>query len=181
MSTGITKTRGPLTFVEMIVGKFKKDFVHVMQTVTTNYPSGRGGNSMSSALFADDKFGVGQSFDSERHCLIPAPKGATAKQAQALLAKLPTACIYRVLSYNVEDVLTEEQKDFSQKTLDEYREDLVVKDANTDEPILIGGKPQYRQLFFSDVAREDIDFRNVTRSIAAPAAVASEVVEELAG
>lgn len=182
--SNIKMSRKALAFIAVLTGDYGKS-VHISQEVTKTYPGGRGGNSRSVAVFSDDKFGEGQEFTTERHMLVKAPKTMSDAVIKADFIKWmkanPQATIYRILSHNVEDVLTEEQLAYG-KTIEEYQDDLLVRASDGTE---LKGTPMYRQYFLSDVKVDDIDLRGKTatvqqKSVSVASAKADEVVEELA-
>lgn len=169
-NNGIKKNFAGITVDEVKPSQYKAeiDQAQVRQVVTTTYPSKRAGNSLSDSLFSTEDFGFadGQTYQSTRITWVDVPKGTTKEKVADLLAQKPTATIQRVISNNVLDVLTDEQKSAiarGLRTVADYQESLRVKDANgVDLP----GAPQYRQHFFKAVATEDVDLR-----VAAPVAV----------
>lgn len=176
-NSGITRTYGAITVDHVAASQFKAhvDQAQIRQVVKTTYPSKKVGNSLADSLFSIDAYNLpeGQSFDSTRVTWIDVPKGTTKEQVEQLLAGLTAAgkkpTIARIISNNVEDVLTAEQKvGIAQglRTLADYKESLRVKDANGND---LEGAPQYRQYFFKKEATEDMDLR-VAAPVAAPAA-----------
>lgn len=137
------------------------------QTVTTIYPSKKVGNSESDSLFDLDLFDLpeGKEYSSERLCWIDVPKGSTKSKVEALLKANPKAKIWRKISNDVMDVLTEEQIaaiDNGITTKEDLETSKVVKDSDgvvVDQ----GDGPIYRQYFFSkDGMRADVDYRKTT-------------------
>jgi hypothetical protein len=175
-NNGIKKNFAAITVDEVKPSQYKAeiDQAQVRQVVTTTYPSKRAGNSLSDSLFSteDFDFADGKTYQSTRITWIDVPKGTTKEKVADLLAQKPAATIQRVISNNVLDVLTDEQKSAIQRgirTVAEYKESLLVKDGNGDLLKNADGSlqaPQYRQHFFKAVATEDIDLR-----VAAPVAV----------
>ena len=168
-NNGIKKEYGQIT-CDQVVNSFQnaKTAVAVLrQVVTATYPSVRPGTSKSSALFTEEDFGgERQSYENNRTALVKVPLDATKETVEAKLRRLNNPCIYRVMSYNVEDVLTEEQlnainQGITDKTLDDYKESLTAVypegNENAGEPIKRNGMSFYRNTFFSDVFKEDID------------------------
>lgn len=171
LNNGINRTYGKITVDAVNASQFKDGVMQAQlrQVITTTYPSKRAGNSLSDSLgFTQDdfNFGDGQSFDSTRITWIDVPEGTTIQKVKELLKAKPQACIQRIISNNVEDVLTAEQKSAISRglrTLDQYKESLVVKKQDGSA---LKGAPQYRQHFFKAVATEDKDLR---KNVAAPA------------
>ena len=149
----------------------------IRQTVTTEYPSARIGNSLIvGGLFAENEFNLapGQSYESIRVTWLPVPAGTTVEEVQARLATLPNARIQVILSHNLEDVLTDEQKAAVRAelvTMEKLAENHVVKDSegNVVQPV------QYKSTFFAANATEDIDLRPETTGFIAAAPVNTEV------
>ena len=155
------------------------DSLEVRQTVTTIYPGAKASNSKSSALFADDQFGEGQSFDSERVAFIKIPKGTTLPKAKAAIQKIANCGhIYRVMSTKLEDVATTEQLAMISRT--DLEDKLTAKDPSTGKPMLFNGKPFFRATFWKNEFTEDIDLRGVTAQPTTAKVVSEEVVEDLA-
>lgn len=158
----IQQTETPITVDSVSPNAFKKgvDQAQIRQTVMTIYPSTRVTNSLTSGLFnsGDFKLPAGKSFESTRITWIPVPQGTTLAQVEKELSKNPKARIARVISNNLEDVLTEEQKNAvatGLTTLSTLEEKHLVKDASG---IAVSPR-QYRQNFFSKTGAPDIDKR----------------------
>jgi len=138
------------------------------QVVKTTYPSIRVGNSRTSSLFAQEAFNLesGQAYESTRVTWINVPNGTTVEQVVAQLRNHPGARIYRVISNNVEEVLTDEQKQAVQAgltTLATFEEKLRVRRTDANGNVVdIEGPAQYRQHFFSTTAKADEDYRTIT-------------------
>ena len=142
----------------------------IRQTVTTEYPSMRVGNSASDLLFSESAFNIpaGQTYTSTRVTWIPVPAGTTKEQVEARLATVPDARIYRVISNKIEDVLTAEQNqavNAGLRTLESFKDSLMVRDSEGKAVTPV----QYRQNFFSAVGKEDVDMRTSV-AVATPAA-----------
>lgn len=163
----ITKTYGPIT-VDLVQDHNYKTALgsaQLRQVVTTTYPALRVGNSKTSNLFDLSQFELpqGQSYESTRITWINVPKGTTVEQVEAALAAKPNSRIYKSISFNVEDVMTEEQKTAVRvglRSIEEFEEQLRVQ--RTDEngnTVDIDGPAQYSQNFFADSAVADEDFR----------------------
>lgn len=147
------------------------------QVVTTNYPSVRVTNSNQlGGLFDPGAFNIeNQSYTSTRIAWVPVPENTTMEQVQAALAAKPNARLYTIMSHNLEDVLTDEQKaavSAGLTTMDTLREKHVVKDreGNVVQPV------QYKSVNFSETAVEDVDLRPATASTTTKAPAATEEV-----
>jgi hypothetical protein len=168
-SNGIKKQYGHITCDKVIneIENAKTAVAVLRQVVTSTYPNVRPGSSKSSALFSAEDFGgEEQSYEQQRTALVKVPLQATKEQVEAKLRQLENPCIYRVMSYNVEDVLTEEQisainQGISNKTFDDYKESLTAVypegDEKAGQKILRNGMSFFRNTFFSDTAKADID------------------------
>lgn len=163
------KSFGKIT-VDEIKDSIKGDRkqAQIRQVVTTSYPSGKVGNSMSDSLFSEEEFQFeSQDFEENRVAWIDVPKTATKEQVEALLAANPKACIYKVLSS--EPILTEEQKSAiaaGLTTLDIIKERQIVRYGENHEKagetiLWKDGKVQYKSNFFSKTTKEDVDTRTV--------------------
>ncbi len=159
--SGIVKAFGPITIDN--VGPSlnpKKWQAQVRQIVTSKYPAARGNNSLSDGLFPASTFGVGQEYEEVRVTWIPVPVNTKMNAVKAQLAKFPEARLVKTLS--LRPILSEEQirameTGLSDKTEEDYAEKFVVDgDGN---PTLYHGHKQYRNISFSQTAKEDVDLR----------------------
>jgi hypothetical protein len=169
LNSGIKTSFGKITVDKVEENSYKKGLyqAQLRQVVTTTYPSKRVGNSESDSLFEIDAFdlGEGKEYTSERLCWLDVPNGTSKKKVEELLKANPKAKIWRKISYDVTDVLTEEQigaMEAGITTREALEESKVVKDADGDV-VDDGNGPQYRQYFFSkDGMRADIDYRGTS-------------------
>lgn len=144
------------------------DQAQIRQKVTTVYPAAKVGNSAASALFGVDEYGLpdGQEYTSERVTWIDIPKGYTKEQVAKRLKELPKARIYRKISNNLMDVLTEEQKSMISNgtlKLSEVEDKRTVRNSEGDIVMPL----QYAQNFFNDGSagiKEDEDYRTSVKS-----------------
>ncbi len=173
MDNSIGTVLGKIEVQEILEGLgVTSDLAIVFQERVTEYAAAKGGNELTDSLFASEDFGSGQTFDSKRTALVKVPKGKIQAEVEAKLKAFPDAVIYRILSNDIMDVLSEDQKAMlgndGNKTIEEYKEDKSVKAPNADgelEEILdSNGRVQYRSLFYSSVAKEDIDYRVAGRT-----------------
>ncbi len=159
---------GSVTVLKVVEGMSNSsDIAVVQQEVSSIYPAASAGNDKVDALFASNEFGDGQTYTSKRTAIVKVPKGTTAEQVATKIAAHPNARIYRILSHDVKDVLTNDQismveQGLSSMTFAQYEEEKAVKDAETGAKILHNGQVQYRSLFFATSPVEDIDNRSVT-------------------
>lgn len=163
------KAFGPITVDTVAPHTYKAGIsqAQLRQDVITTYPSARVGNSKSDSLFSIDAFNLpdGQSFNSTRVTWINVPDGTSVDQVIEALTATPNGRIYCQISYKVEDVMTAEQHQAVSaglRTLADFQDQLRVRAVNesTGEVVEIEGAPQYRQNFFSKVAKADDDFRD---------------------
>lgn len=165
METQIKKQFSKITVDSVTPHQFKKGLfqAQLRQSVVTEYPSMRVGNSKADLLFGLDKFKLpeGQMFKSERVTWIPLPSDMKVEEVQAAIDAEPKARIYKTLSNKLEDVLTQEQHQAIQrglKSVEDFRKSRLVKDKEGKE---LPGTPQYAQNFLSLTLKEDEDFREV--------------------
>ena len=168
------QNQGPtLNFQPLVVDEVREgvsntaDIAIVRQTVESVYPGARGGNSLSSALFDDSAFGEGQTYTNDRVCIIKVPKGTTKQQVEQKLRAHPNARIYRIMSHNYKDCMTDEQKSaidngISSMTYADYEDRLKAINPEDESPLMHQGRPFYRGLFFSTTPVEDVDLRAAT-------------------
>jgi len=145
----------------------------IRQVITTTYPSVRAGNSESDFLPGLSEFNLeeGQSYESTRVTWISVPNGATEDQVKTALSKVnqDQGVIYQKISYNVLDVLTEEQiqainsdsTELSHITEEFFQEKYRVKRSDGTNTYELEGRPMYKQNFFSAEPKMDEDYRVV--------------------
>jgi len=167
----ITKTFGPIILDGIKQSDYpNKAGIHSIQAqlrqeVTTVYPGGSTGNSMTENLFSAEDFGFqGSTYTSQRVTWIPVPENATEDQIRGMLATKPNARIWNKYSNDFKDCMTEEQHyavTSGQQTLEFFENKLRIRDTNGND--LPGfdeeGKAQYRASGFSLTAKEDEDLR----------------------
>jgi hypothetical protein len=208
-SNGVITPTSKVTVLKVQVKDFgdrKSQFAVLKQEFETKYPSGQN-NLQDSIIDASEFESNTEPIKSTRHALYPLPlnwgqaERATSMEAGVAKAKemfegklvnFPDARIYRIMSSDVNDVLSTSQKEMiaqgkSTKTLAEYQESEATKygdsHENAGQKILHNGAPQYRGLFFSSTATEDIDEREqadeATRSTQrTEIAVSTQTVDE---
>lgn len=128
--------------------------------------SGAVGNSYQENTWGESvKLAGNGEYGTTRNAWEIVPEGTTWEQAVAHYAKFKNSCIWQIVSYNVEDILTEEQKaalDSGKTTLDAYRESMVVKNAKGEiVKDRANNLPMYTQEFFSTTQKSDIDLRRI--------------------
>lgn len=173
VTNGITRTFQPITVDEVKPHTYKADkgihSAQIRQIVETTYPAARVNNSLNEGLFNTEDFNLtgGQTYQSTRVTWLDVPAGTTAEQVQTLLEAKPEARIYRIISNNVEDVMSAEQKQavsVGLRTLEEFQEQLRVRYVDPTTSELIAVEPaQYRNYGFSQSSKADIDYRTTER------------------
>jgi len=165
-SNGIKTQFAAIKVDEVKRSSFGKVNIAVLrQKVKTTYPASRAGNSMSDSLFAQNDFkAVGKEYINDRVTFIKVPLEATKETVQAKLDKLPDARIYRIMSSQLEDVMTDEQKKaieegISSKSMEEYEKTMKAINPENGQPLMNNGEVFYRALYFSSTNVEDIDLR----------------------
>lgn len=143
--------------------KAAADTAQVRQSVTKTYPVVQSSTSLSKGLFAANLFGEGKTFTHDRVAFVDIPKGSSQEEAQAQLDNFPTACIYKIYSYDVRDVMTEGQKDaldsgFSQKTIAHYEEKFSIPDQDGNT-VKEDGKVLYSSSHFMPEFKADVNLR----------------------
>jgi hypothetical protein len=170
------KSYNAITVSEVVENTYKpdRDQAELRQVITKTYASGRSNNSLVSGLFDEADFGFedGATHEETRVTWVDVPKGTTKEQMGALLAKNPTACIYKTLSS--EPILSKEQKAAIEAGLTDLatiadRQRVCHGDTLADgtpnpeagNPIIHkeSGAEQYKCLYFWKEAKEDIDIR----------------------
>jgi len=174
MAVRRTSSRSPITVDSVAASDFQKEgtLTAQLRQVITNkafYPSKSVDNNMSDNIFAESEFGFEeQEFESEetRVAWLLVPEGTTPEAVLARLAQKPGAMLYKVLAN--QPILTDDQLysiSIGQRTKDDYANSQVVRYPEGHEnagAIILDehGKVQYRKVFFSSTAKEDMDLRN---------------------
>lgn len=175
MDNSIRKTvnKGAVTIDSLHSTEYQKEGTKTAQlrqviSTTSYYPSKQIKNELQDNPFAMDDFGFTEdefTNKEERVAFIDVP--VAIQTADEVLAKLrPDSCLYRIMSNHP---IISSNQDYAIKqgliTLDQIAEKQVVRygKGHTQEGQLVKDsnfKPQYRQVFFSLTAKEDIDNRN---------------------
>lgn len=178
-NSGIKKEYGKITVDSVAPHKFKSsiDQAQIRQVVAKIYPSATVGNNKQDSLFDVEEFGIedGQRFESTRVTWIDIPKGTTKEQVEAMLAKLPDACIYQEVSDSA--ILTDNQEralEAGLADLETYEKAQLVRDENGNEVLDDAGNLIYTAKFFSKTAKEDVDHRSPVAEGVSLSAMASE-------
>lgn len=161
----------PISVDKVYAGDFQKEgtkSAQIRQAVKTTsfYPSKQVTSSHQDNPFALEEFGFGeQSFENieNRVAWIDVPANCSADD---VLAKLPeNSVLFRMMSNR--PILTDNQVysiEANQKTMDNYANSQVVRFGKGHEKegqlvLDANGKPQYRAVFYSNTAKEDMDGR----------------------
>lgn len=159
---------GKITVDSIGESEYKKGIfqAQLRQKITRAYPSVKVGNSHSDSLFGADAFKLpdGQSYESTRVTWINVPEGTTVEALQAKLDTLPEACIYRIISNDVTDVMHDGQHQAVNagiRSIDKFMDSLLVRDREGNE---LEGPSQYSQSFFKMTYTEDVDMRTTVNA-----------------
>ena len=164
-------TISAITVDKVYKGDFQKEgtmSAQIRQEVTTVsfYPSKQVSSSLADNPFKTTEFGFEETDHSnteKRVAWIDVPAGVSADD---VLAKIPVdANLYRIMSNR--PILSNHQAysiEAGQKTLDDYANSQVVRFGEGSENAgqLIkdaNGKPQYRQVFYSNTTKADVEMR----------------------
>jgi len=166
----LRKERENVTCERIVISDFSDnyDMALLRQDVTTIYPAVGASNNKAGVLFNADDFGDGNEYTQKRYTLIKVPKGITAEKVEDQLkalrdsGKRPT--IYKILSNDIMDVLTDNQiyaieNGLGEMDYDDYKEKNIVR--NSEEEVVTDpwGATQYSEKFFQPDFKEDIDLR----------------------
>lgn len=106
-NNGIIKTLNPIEF--KIIEKIEdKPVAHMWQSGKVSYPA----QNLSTG-FGDGLFDAGETKDFDikaRHTLVPLPKGTTEQDIKKKLMTCTAPIIYRILSNNPEDVISDKDR-----------------------------------------------------------------------
>lgn len=154
-------THSPLTVVN--VNMDINPSAQIQQSITRTYFK-KAGNKFQDGLFNDSEMGEAQSYTSTRNAFINCRSNDTVASLQALLSTKTAACIYRIVSNNVMDILATEQtvamtNGKSDYTIEKYEDKYEVKDKNKAVVLDGAGRRQYHRYFFSLTPKEDKDLR----------------------
>lgn len=171
-------TKQELTVSRVYESNFQKEqteTAELKQAVKTVsfYPTKSISNSMQDNVFGQADFGFEeQEFENieTRVAWIDVPVGTTPEQVATKLAAHPAATLYRCLANH--PILTDNQVyaiNAGLTTKDVLADSQIVRFPENEETIEnktagtialdVNGKPQYRQVFFSATAKEDINKR----------------------
>jgi hypothetical protein len=139
--------------------------VLLMQAFSSTYASA--GNSKTNNIFDATEFN-GKTFTSLRYAFIPIPSNATEDTVNEQLSKFPSARIYREMSCDIMDLLTDEQKHNvgnGRLQLNDLKNKMKAMQYKSDTdrtliPNLYNGQEFYRATFFDATGKvEDKDMR----------------------
>ena len=102
----VTKIQDITVVGDLLVNEFNgsiRTSAHLSQTRETYYPSRRMDTGFGDGLFENS---LGEPFVQTRHTLINVPNGETVENVATMAAKFEESTIYRILSNNIEDVLS---------------------------------------------------------------------------
>jgi hypothetical protein len=101
--SGVKKVYEAVKAIELLTNY--KPVVHISQDIVSIYPGRRMGNDKSTGLF--DQPDDGKKFTSTRHALVVVGVGTTLAQVEAQLAQFPEGVIQRVVTNDINDILTD--------------------------------------------------------------------------
>jgi hypothetical protein len=136
------------------------------QVIVKSYESRSLSNNFKDAFASAEDFDLPETtYEENRVTWIDVPLKWTEEQCVKHLESLTEACIYRVLSS--EPILTTGDDNWManldeaehSEYIDNVKDRQQVINPETGEIILHGGLTQYRAVYFSATAREDVDLR----------------------
>jgi RNase P/RNase MRP subunit p29 len=154
----------------------KKDKMIVAQDIVRTYAAARGYNSHQMSVVDNSAFGKSTDgpYTSIRKAFVDLPLGTTEEQAKAFVdafnLKYPTATVYSIMSNDIMDVLTDEEK--QQLPINEaqraqriakYRARFEMQNKKGECFKDADGKFQYRRNFLN-VGKPDVDLRGNKQS-----------------
>jgi hypothetical protein len=171
-------TRQPLSLDNLHISDFQKEGTitaqirQVIDTIT-RYPAKQVSSDRQPNIFNIEEFGFEtKDYPNQENRLVfmDIPENTTEAQFKKKLKKMPTACIYRVLSNR--PILTDNQVAAIKNpelnvTIDTFANSQVIRygdnHATTPGELILdkNGKIQYRATFFWPEAKEDQDDRTV--------------------
>jgi len=141
------------------------------QDCTITYPSKRMDTGFGKGLF--DSM-AGKAFVTSRYALIKTPADATNELVEQQLKSFPQACIYRVLSNDIDDIISDSERSAIKEgftTLEAYEDRYEVQDGKgnryaqgkvrvTNDGEVVEQLPkEFKRDIFSTVFMDDRDFR----------------------
>lgn len=164
----MAKSFGEITVVSVKPHAFKKNLAQaeLRQEVVSDYQSAQVSNNMQDAFAPIAEYKLpADSYTETRVCWADVPKDYTVADAEAKLATMPNAVLYRVLAS--EPIITSNDEQYMASLSESAKEDFLknkeqkqqVVDRDSGEVILRNGRPFYRKIFFSATNKSDIDTR----------------------
>lgn len=135
-----------------------------------------GGNSRNGSLGEFTASRTLAGLESIRTMLMPVAPGTTAEALEAYLAQYPDACLYKVRSMNVMDILGDNQLAALNKgtrSIADYEASHTVVNPTTGEAM-----PGFTATYFSLEAQADTDSRTAAQKAAAGSVAAPVVVDD---
>lgn len=164
-NSGVKVTKSKVEAVKVFEGTGKTNAVHITQVTTKEYPSARYSNDKADGIFSNP---TGEVYTSKRHALAAVPKNTEIDAIQKQLDTMGGACIYRITSNDIDDVLTDGDR-YSLGNGDLEVENLKDKyeSKNSEGDVFSNGEEnndgilprEYTRNFFSAVEKSDKDLR----------------------
>ena len=173
-------TVNPIVVSRLYAGNYQKEgtlTAELKQTIETKsfYPTKSVRSNLQDNPFADADFGFESTeYDSQETRVawidVPASAFDTEEKVAAHMAKLPNACIYKVMS-NRPSISDKQQGGITAgyTTLDiiantqvvRYPKDTKVGNVDVSGKLIldVNGKVQYRAVYYSNTPKEDVDMR----------------------
>jgi len=145
--------------------------VTLMQETTITYPSKRMDTGFGKGLFNSTP---GKTYTNKRYALIKTPEEATEKVVEDQLSKVPNACIYRILSNDIQDIITDSERAAIKEeltSLERLEDRYEVQDSEgnryaqgklrvtRDGEVIENMPKEFKRDVFSTEYKEDIDLR----------------------
>lgn len=192
-------TKGALVVSRVWKSDYQKEgtlTAELKQTVTTisKYPGKSVSNDLQSNIFGMEEFGFEtKDFTQSRTDVawIDVPANSTVESVTQKLSEFPTACIYRVMANKPiihsgqQARLESETSENANNLYNQIANRQVLRYSDKDEQnagklILDNlGKPQYKATFFSNVAKEDADYRTLDQDYYASPEIHAELNQKV--
>jgi len=161
--------KNPITIDKVELNMFKDTMnsAQLRQVIDKTYASASISNDKKDAFTDLEDFDLEEStYQETRVTWVDVPLGWDLEKCEERLLSMEGSCIYRELSSEpiltvnhigyMDSLETEEEKE---EFMNDIKDRQQVVNGETGEIILHGGVPQYRAVFFSAEAREDVDTR----------------------
>lgn len=171
---------------KIVTGQFGEAAL-LTQNHISIYPGARAATSLQDNVFSDSEFGKDREYTNIRYALIKVPVGTSVEAASAAVNNSikngKKVRIYRILSNDVNDLLTDEQKTMmalgrSTKTIEDYQNQYEVQDKEGKRYTDSFGQRQYRRHYFTTSGKPDVDLRKKLATVAVEEVHAVETVQE---